>query len=157
MLKYLPALGLAFAVAACATSTEETATAPAATPVPMASATPTPTPQPSPAATPMTVAGDVESGTELFASHCRGCHTTSIAPTLRGVVGRQIAGVATYSGYSAGLKAKSGETWNAANLDAFLASPSTFAPGSIMAASLSEAKQRADVIAYMATLPPPRQ
>jgi cytochrome c len=76
---------------------------------------------------------------------------------LRGVIGRPIASVAEFSGYSDGLKSKGAETWSAANLDAFLTAPAAFAPGTLMVKSLPDAQQRADVIAFIATLPPPRQ
>lgn len=103
------------------------------------------------------ISGDAEAGAEIYSAECRGCHAVSIAPTLRGVIGRPIASVAEYSGYSDGLKSRAGETWSEANLDAFLAAPSAFAPGTLMVKALPEAQQRADVIAYIATLPPPRQ
>ena len=101
-------------------------------------------------------AGDVEAGAEVYAAQCKGCHTVSIAPTLRGVADRRIAGVSTFAGYSDGLKAKAGETWTAANLDAFLAAPATFAPGTRMVMAMPDPQIRADVIAYIRSLPPPR-
>lgn len=104
-----------------------------------------------------TLAGDAEAGAELYSAECRGCHAVSIAPTLRGIIGRPIASVAAFTGYSDGLKSKSGETWSEANLDTFLTAPSVFAPGTLMVKALPDAQQRADVIAYIATLPPPRQ
>lgn len=102
------------------------------------------------------ISGDVEAGAELYSAECRGCHGVSIAPTLRGLIDRPIASVAGFSGYSEGLKARSGDTWSEANLDAFLAAPSVFAPGTLMVKALTDAQQRADVIAYITTLPPPR-
>lgn len=103
------------------------------------------------------LAGDAEAGAELYSAECRGCHAVSIAPTLRGVIGRPIASVAAFTGYSEGLKAKNGETWSEANLDTFLTAPSAFAPGTLMVKAIADPQQRADVIAYIATLPPPRQ
>jgi cytochrome c len=103
------------------------------------------------------ILGDAESGAELYSAECRGCHAVSIAPTLRGVIGRPIASVAEFFGYSDGLKSRSGETWSESNLDAYLTSPSAFVPGTLMVKALPDAQQRADVIAYIATLPPPRQ
>ena len=87
---------------------------------------------------------------------CKGCHGVSIAPTLRGVVGRPIASVATFAGYSDGLKAKRAMSWTEANLDAFLTAPGTFAPGTLMTQTIPDAQVRADLIAYLALLPPPR-
>lgn len=102
------------------------------------------------------VAGDAEAGGEVYAAQCKGCHTVSIAPTLRGVAERPIASVADFGGYSPALKAKAGESWTPRNLDAFLAAPGAFAPGTRMVLSIPDPQVRADVIAYLRTLPPPR-
>jgi cytochrome c len=99
---------------------------------------------------------DAEAGAETYNTVCKGCHGVSIAPTLRGVVGRPIASVATFAGYSDALKAKSAMAWTEANLDAFLTAPGTFAPGTLMTQTIADAQLRADLIAYLATLPPPR-
>lgn len=102
------------------------------------------------------LAGDEEAGAEIYAAQCRGCHTVSIAPTLRGVADRPIASVADFGGYSAALKAKAGEAWTANNLEAFLTAPASFAPGTRMVMAVPDAQARADVIAYIRSLPPPR-
>jgi cytochrome c len=102
------------------------------------------------------VVGDAEAGAETYNTVCKGCHGVSIAPTLRGVIGRPIASVATFAGYSEALKSKSAMSWTEANLDAFLTAPATFAPGTLMTQTIPEAQRRADLIAYLATLPPPR-
>lgn len=99
---------------------------------------------------------DHEAGAETYNTVCKGCHGVSIAPTLRGVVGRPIASVASFAGYSDALKAKSSMNWTEANLDAFLTAPGTFAPGTLMTQAITDAQQRADLIAYLAMLPPPR-
>src|SRR5688500_16090060 len=91
--------------------------------------------------------GDVEAGAEIYAAQCKGCHTVSIAPTLRGVADRKIASLADFGGYSPGLKARGAETWSASNLDAFLAAPATFSPGTRMVVSVADPQVRADVIA----------
>jgi cytochrome c len=102
------------------------------------------------------IVADPEAGAETYNSLCKGCHGVSIAPTLRGVVGRPIASVASFAGYSDALKAKSSMSWTEANLDAFLTAPATFAPGTLMTQTIADAQQRADLIAYLAMLPPPR-
>ena len=99
---------------------------------------------------------DAEAGAETYNNICKGCHGVSIAPTLRGIVGRPVASVATFAGYSDALKAKSALTWTEANLDAFLTAPGTFAPGTLMTQTIPDAQLRAALIAYLATLPPPR-
>src|SRR5688572_61504 len=100
--------------------------------------------------------GDAEAGAQLYASVCKGCHGVSIAPTLRGVVGRQIAGVQSFPAYSDALKAKGDQTWTPELLDRFLQAPAEFAPGALMTQVVADPQMRADLIAYLAELPPPR-
>ncbi len=55
--------------------------------------------------------------------------------------------------YSNALKGKSGETWSYDNLDAFLAKPKGWAPGTKMAfAGLEKPERRADLIAHLRSL-----
>jgi len=92
-------------------------------------------------------------GAELFALQCEGCHaaaSTPVAPTLKGVAGGKIASATGFT-YSAGLKAKTG-TWTDANLDAFLAAPAKFAPGTKMMTAGVEPEDRAALIGYLKTL-----
>jgi len=103
------------------------------------------------------IEGDAEAGAEIYSAVCKGCHGVSIAPTLRGVINRPIASVTTFLGYSSALKAKNSLTWTEANLNAFLSSPNEFAPGTMMTNSIPEAQRRADLIAYLVSLPPPRE
>ncbi|WP_165843940.1 c-type cytochrome [Phenylobacterium kunshanense] len=103
------------------------------------------------------VQGDAEAGAELYAAQCKGCHTVSIAPTLRGVADRPIASVGGFGGYSEGLRARSAQKWTAENLDAFLSAPVVFAPGSRMVMAVPDVQARADLIAYIRSLPPPRE
>jgi cytochrome c len=106
-----------------------------------------------PAAGASSLVGDADAGAEIYRSVCRECHGGSLAPPLRGVVGRQIASVADFD-YSDGLLAKKSMTWTQANLDAFLTSPQEFAPGTEMKKSIADAQSRADMIVYLASLPP---
>jgi cytochrome c len=115
-------------------------------PTPQAAANPTAT---------SSVLGDADAGAELYSSVCKECHGVSIAPSLRGVVGRPIASVEFFD-YSDALMAKKSMTWTEANLNAFLSSPAEFAPGTQMTKSIDDAQTRADIIAYLATLPPPK-
>jgi cytochrome c len=103
------------------------------------------------------IVADEEAGAELYESVCKGCHAVSIGPTLRGVIGRPIASVASFAGYSEALKSKRALTWTAESLDAFLQAPAEFAPGTLMTQAVPEAQRRADLIAFLATLPPPRE
>ena len=92
-------------------------------------------------------------GVRLFHTQCAACHgekSTLAGPTLKGVVGAPIAGRSDYA-YSAGLKAKRG-TWTDANLDAYLAKPLAFAPGTRMVVAVPDANNRAAIVTYMKTL-----
>ncbi len=112
-----------------------------------------------PAAAPA-VAGDAERGKLLFIQNCALCHATGVAtdnqpmsgqgPSLAGVVGRQAAAEAF--GYTQALAA-SKLTWNSATLDQFLASPTLVVPGTTMGAAVPDPVDRADVIAFLSTLP----
>lgn len=92
-------------------------------------------------------------GAKIFQLQCKTCHqakSTPMGPSLAGVAGRKIAGLSDFA-YSAGLKAKSG-TWTDANLDAYLAAPAKYAPGTKMPAAVAAAADRAAVVAYLKTL-----
>jgi cytochrome c2 len=97
---------------------------------------------------------DEHAGAEIYNAVCKGCHGVAIAPPLRGIIDRPIASVASFPGYSAGLKSKRSMTWTASNLDAFLTSPTTFAPGTLMVQTIPEAQRRADLIAYLGSMSP---
>jgi cytochrome c len=94
-------------------------------------------------------------GEQLFGDNCASCHSagaasTPDAPTLKGVVGRKIASLPDFQ-YSAGLKAKQG-VWDDAALDAFLAAPQSFAPGTQMYGGASDPSDRKAIIAYLKTV-----
>jgi cytochrome c len=99
-------------------------------------------------------AGDASAGGMSF-MQCADCHSTTSShgtgPGLRGVVGRT-AGKAPGFAYSAAM-AKSSLVWDAKSLDAFLANPKAALPGTSMDfPGVKEASERADLIAYLATL-----
>ena len=100
-------------------------------------------------------AADADAGKRVF-NKCAVCHTAvagknGLGPSLFGVVGRQSGTVAGYS-YSDAMKGAN-KTWNEATLDAYLADPKAAVPGNKMAfAGLPSADDRANVIAYLATL-----
>ena len=92
----------------------------------------------------------------MFASKCQICHSVAakgapalLAPNLRGLVGRKAA-TGAFPSYSAPLK-KAGLTWSKDTLDTFLAAPSKMVPGTRMVIAVPDAKQRADIIAWLAT------
>lgn len=108
-------------------------------------------------------AADPEQGKQI-ARKCLACHSfepggpNKVGPNLAGVVGADIASK-DYA-YSDALKSKEG-TWTYQNLDAFLAAPKGWAPGTKMAfPGLKKPEERAAVIAYLRSLtdnPPPLQ
>jgi len=102
--------------------------------------------------------GDAANGKELFmANGCPACHGVTngddakVGPNLVGVVGRKAGTTQSLLGPSDNLK-KYGVTWSTETLDEFLANPSAKVPGTAMAGILTDPQQRADVIAYLATL-----
>lgn len=104
-------------------------------------------------------AADPQRGEVAF-QKCYACHSVQPdetgleGPNLAGVVGRAVASLPDFA-YSTGLKALPGRgysTWTKAALDAFLASPEEFAPGTAMTfVGMPDAQERADVIAYLAS------
>lgn len=92
-------------------------------------------------------------GDKLFALQCKSCHgaaSSLMGPSLAGVGGARIAARSDFK-YSAGLKAKSG-VWTEANLDAYLASPGGFAPGTRMNTGVPDAAARKAIVDYLGTL-----
>lgn len=100
--------------------------------------------------------GDVGEGKAIF-SRCAACHTNNkggpngVGPNLFGVVGRKAASKPDFS-YSPALK-NSHIVWTPQKLDAWIANPAKLAPGTRMVfAGISDAKQRAALVAYLGTL-----
>jgi cytochrome c len=95
-------------------------------------------------------------GKALFEDKCAECHvlgdaSSDAAPTLKGVAGRKIASLADFQ-YSDALKAK-GSVWTDASLDAFLARPKAFAPGTQMLfGGLADPADRQAIIGYLKTV-----
>lgn len=100
-------------------------------------------------------AGDAAAG-EKVAGKCKACHKfdggNGTGPHLNGVVGRPVASIADFAGYSDGMKAKGGN-WTPEDLFAFLANPKGVVAGTKMSfAGLPKPEDRANVIAYLASL-----
>jgi cytochrome c len=101
------------------------------------------------------MAQNAEAGAVVFKQRCSTCHTMTpgqrhgVGPNLAGVAGRRAAN--TDFNYSTALR-NSGLTWDAATLDRFLAGPSKLVPGTRMLIPVADAKQRADLVAYLGTL-----
>jgi len=99
-------------------------------------------------------AQDATAGGMAF-QQCAECHSPGASdaagPGLKGVFGRRAGGKPGFA-YSPAL-AKSTLVWDAATLDAFLANPQKAVPGTTMTwPGDDDAKERADLIAYLKTL-----
>ena len=107
-----------------------------------------------PGVTALLAAADPAAGGKAV-KKCTACHSldkggkNKIGPNLWDLVDRPIASVAGFT-YSPALMGKSGETWSYDNLDAFLAKPKDWAPGTKMSfAGIKKPEQRADLIAHL--------
>ncbi|MBS0376819.1 MAG: c-type cytochrome [Proteobacteria bacterium] len=103
-------------------------------------------------------AGDPVRGAEVFKAQCSACHlqkatdkTPAIGPQLYGVIGRK-AGSWDHFKYTDAMK-KAGHVWDARLLDQYLENPYSLVPGAAMGLLVPVAKNRVDVIAYLATNP----
>jgi len=99
---------------------------------------------------------DPAAGKKAF-SKCKACHTVDqggknkVGPNLWDIVGKAKAGVGGFK-YSGSFTDLARE-WTYGDLDAFLAKPKEFAPGTKMTfAGMKKAKDRAAVIAYLRSL-----
>jgi cytochrome c len=98
-------------------------------------------------------AGDAARGAQLYEARCGGCHSVDahrVGPMHRGVFGRRVGGAAGF-GYSPALSA-SRLVWTAPLLDAWLADPERTIPGQSMGYRVEQARDRADLIAYLRRL-----
>jgi len=102
------------------------------------------------------LAADLAAGQRIFKTQCGICHAVApgqnrIGPTLFGVVGRSAGSVPGFN-YTADHK-KLGVTWDAATLDKYLANPRAMVPDtSMIYPGLKDDAERADLVAYLATL-----
>ncbi|MBL4926562.1 c-type cytochrome [Fuscibacter oryzae] len=100
-------------------------------------------------------AADPAAGEKVFGK-CKACHkidgANATGPHLNGVVGRNHAAIADFA-YSDAMKGKASEVWTPDVLNTFLTSPKAAVPGTKMTfAGLPKAEDRANLIAYLATL-----
>ena len=97
--------------------------------------------------------GDAVRGKALYEAKCNACHSVDenrVGPRHMGVLGRKAGSVKDYE-YSDAL-IKSNVVWTRQNLLKWLTEPEDLIPGQRMGYRLGEAKDRADVVAYLATL-----
>lgn len=111
---------------------------------------------------PLLAAASVEKGMAV-ARKCTACHTfekggaNKVGPNLANTVGATKAHIEGFK-YSSALAEKEG-VWGYEELNAFLANPRKYVPGTRMAfAGLKRASERADIIKYLMSVtdnPPP--
>jgi len=97
-------------------------------------------------------AGDTVRGRELYETRCIACHSIDadrVGPHHRGLLGRRAGSVAGFD-YSPALHGAQ-FNWDAAMLDRWLANPEATVPGQRMNYQVPDARDRADLIAYLAT------
>ena len=100
--------------------------------------------------TPALAAGNADAGLALYQARCSACHSldfNGVGPAHRGVFGRGAA-LAPGFAYSDALKS-SHLIWDEASLERWLADPEKLAPGQRMGVNVPDAKDRADLIAYL--------
>ena len=100
------------------------------------------------------LAQDAAAGKAAFAQ-CVACHSidgsNGAGPSLKGIDGRSTGSLEGFR-FSRAMKS-AGYAWDAKSLDAYIADPQKAIPGNVMPFSgLPDAKQRADLIAYLKTL-----
>lgn len=113
--------------------------------------------EPLPPIEPLLAKADVVAGEATSKKLCVSCHTfteggkAGVGPNLYGVVGAARGHMEGFK-YSAAIKGKAG-AWSYDDMNAWLAKPATFAPGTRMTfVGIKSAEQRAEVIAYLRTL-----
>ena len=133
--------GAAVLASAAATPAPAKAVAPAEPTIPLAT---------------LLAAADPAKGAKAF-KKCKACHTQTnggknkIGPNLWNIVNRA-RGATDGFGYSAAVKGKDG-AWSYDSLNAFLAKPRAYIPGTKMAfAGIRKAKERAALIAFLRSL-----
>ncbi len=102
--------------------------------------------------------GAVARGMAVYNAKCSACHSVDahrVGPSHAGVFGRRVGQAKDYD-YSEAL-AKSPLLWTRANLDRWLTDPEQLIPGQRMGYRLSLPQERADVIAYLASLQPAKK
>ncbi len=99
------------------------------------------------------LSGNALQGKAIYEVKCSACHSAEdnrVGPKHAGVLGRKAGSIQDYD-YSPALKA-SRVVWSQATLTQWLSNPERTIPGQRMGYSLGLAQERADVVAYLATL-----
>ncbi len=107
---------------------------------------------------PLVGSADVAKGQAFVAQQCAACHSVAqggangVGPNLYGILGAKMFAAAGFT-YSDAAKGKANGVWNYDNLNAWLANPAGFAPGTAMSyTGIKSTDTRAAVVAYLRTL-----
>lgn len=109
---------------------------------------------------PLLAEADAARGQQIAQRQCASCHTfneggrAGVGPNLYGVVGAHHAHMEGFN-YSPALRGMAEKPWTYEELNAWIHSPRTYAPGNRMSfAGLNSTQQRADLIAYLRSISP---
>jgi cytochrome c len=94
--------------------------------------------------------GDWARGQQLYEQRCFACHSLDanrVGPMHRGVYGRKAGSVAGYN-YSPAVR-NAAIVWDQTTLDKWLTNPQDLIPGQRMNFRVSQAEDRADIIAFL--------
>ena len=113
---------------------------------------------PQPTFDPTTFVADAMKG-QRIAAKCKACHSfdaggkNKVGPALWGIYGAPIADNSAFN-YSKAFQEKKGDlAWNTQELDAFMAKPKKYIPGTKMAfAGIKKTEDRLHLIAWLKTL-----
>lgn len=104
---------------------------------------------------PLLAGADTAKGSAFVQQQCSACHTfapggaSGVGPNLYGVVGGPMFARAGFT-YSSAAASKAKGNWDFDSLNAWLAAPNTYAPGTAMSyAGIKNTQTRADVVAYL--------
>lgn len=100
--------------------------------------------------------GDAAAGRKIYQNKCLSCHGDAktkgtLGPSLVGLIGRKASDPG--DGTKSRAMSEANFVWTEAVLDEYLAAPSTKVHGTIMPIGISRAQDRADLIAYIKTMP----
>lgn len=113
-----------------------------------------------PSVLPLLASARADEGRSLAQRQCASCHSfneggrNGVGPNLWGIVGANHAAVAGFN-YSAANRAMASKPWTDEDLNAFLAAPARYMPGTRMAfAGINSAEQRAHIVAFLRSVSP---
>ena len=106
-------------------------------------------------AMPARAEGDAAVGRKIYQNKCLSCHGDAktkgtLGPSLVGIIGRHASDPA--QGMTSRGMSEADFVWTETVLDEYLAAPSNKVHGTIMPIGVSRAQDRADLIAYIATM-----